>query len=148
MKLSDISTYQAAVYQSRAHRVVRNRIGSLLKKHGLTMTQWSVLGYVHDAGEQGIRISDLARKIDTSLAFVTNSVNTLESKGMVYRLGHAQDNRAKLVRVSQEFAPKIEQIERYMRDELCGWIINRIGQDALQTYLDVLKSIATAEETI
>lgn len=122
MSKSELTTYQTIVLQSRAHRAIKTYLTHLLKTHGITMMQWSIIGLVADAGDEGIRISDLAQLLDTSLAFITTSVNVLEAKGFVNRTGHNLDNRAKLVRISKEFAPKVSAIEadleRSQQDEL------------------------------
>lgn len=142
MDFSQLPTYQVTVFQSRAHRAIRLRIEDSLRHHNLTMMQWSILGFVHEAGTAGIRISDLAKKIDTSLAFITNSINTLEAKGMVRRVGYEADNRAKLVHVTPDFKDKIAVIEEELRDHINNWFYKNIKAKDLATYLKVLRQIA------
>ncbi|HWZ65995.1 MAG TPA: MarR family transcriptional regulator [Patescibacteria group bacterium] len=145
MDFSQLPTYQVTVYQSRAHRAIRTRIENLLRQYNLTMMQWSILGYVHEAGAAGIRISDLAHKIDTSLAFITNSINTLEAKGVVGRSGYAADNRAKLVRVSEDYKDKIVEIETVLHAAVNDWFYKNIEDKDLTVYLKVLQQIAERE---
>lgn len=142
MDFSQLPTYQVTVYQSRAHRAIRMRIENSLRQYNLTMMQWSILGYVHEAGEVGIRISDIARKLDTSLAFITNSVNTLEAKGVVHRVGYEADNRAKLVRVTADYKPKVKAIESDLHTSVNEWFYKNIKKEDLATYLSVLTQIA------
>lgn len=142
MDFTQLPTYQVTVFQSRAHRAIRLRIEDSLRKHNLTMMQWSILGFVHEAGEAGIRISDLAKKIDTSLAFITNSINTLEAKGMVRRVGYEADNRAKLVHVTSEFKGKMSTIENELREHINEWFYKNIKTKDLAVYLKVLRQIA------
>jgi DNA-binding MarR family transcriptional regulator len=146
MDLSELSTYQALVYQSKANRSIKTQFEKTLKHHNLTMMQWSVLGFVKEAGKTGIRISDLAQKIDTSLAFITNSVNTLEAKGMVQRLDHSTDNRAKLICIAPNYRRKIDSIEAELRTALGAWVESRASVDELVMYIKVLKNFAQAEQ--
>lgn len=142
MNLSKLTTYQAGVTQARAHRALSAKIGDYLRAHNLTTMQWSVLGFVYDAGKDGVRISDLAKELDTSLAFITNTVNTLEAKRMVVRSEHGSDNRAKLVHVTPEYAPKVASIEKELHRRFRKWLMDMVPSPDLGTYLKVLEQIA------
>ncbi len=142
MNKTDLTTYQAVVLQSRAHRAIKVHLSQLLKVHNITMMQWSILGLVADANEQGMRISDLAHALDTSLAFVTTSVNVLEAKGFVKRSGHAHDNRAKLVHLSKEFAPKVAAIETDLTAKQQADLYKDLSADDVTTYFNVLRYFA------
>ena len=136
--ISKVSTYQAGVYQSKAYRAFKDMKNSILKKHGLTMAQWSVLGFVYDAGRKGIRISDLAAKLDTTQAFITNTVNNLENKGMVKRIDHTTDGRTKLVVLEAKQKKVVSKIEVDIRAELRSKLYSKINRDELETYINVL----------
>lgn len=142
MNNSDLTTYQAVVLQSRAHRAIKTHLTEMLKDYGITMMQWSILGLVADAGEQGVRISDLAHALDTSLAFITTSVNVLEAKGFVNRVGHSQDNRAKLVHLSESFAPKIATIEADLGVKQQDFLYSNIDTKDIAAYFRVLRQFA------
>jgi DNA-binding MarR family transcriptional regulator len=142
MNNSELTTYQAVVLQSRAHRAIKVHLTQLLKSNGMTMMQWSIIGLVADSGKGGMRISDLAHALDTSLAFITTSVNVLEAKGLVYRVGHASDNRAKLVRLSEAFAPKIASIEAELKEKQGYQLYAGITERDLNTHFKVLQRIA------
>lgn len=146
MELPNITTYQALVYQSRAQRVIKSLIQQELKKYNLTMMQWSVLGFIYEAGKQGVRISDLARALDTSLAFITNSVNVLEAKGMVYRVGHETDSRSKLVCIDAKYRRKFDGIEKELGDKLWTWLKEHIDTQELAVHLKVVRDIASYAE--
>lgn len=143
MNKSSLTSYQAVVIQSRAHRAIKENLTQLLREHGITMMQWSIVGLISDAGKEGVRISDLAQKLDTSLAFITTSVNVLEAKGLVHRAGHASDNRAKLVRLSPEFAERVPVIEAQLSKKQLSQIYRAISPADLATYFSVLTVLAT-----
>ncbi|HSW81175.1 MAG TPA: MarR family transcriptional regulator [Candidatus Saccharimonas sp.] len=142
MNTTELTTYQTIVLQSRAHRAIKSYLTQSLKKHGLTMMQWSIIGLVADAGDDGVRISDLAKTLDTSLAFITTSVNVLEAKSFVSRAGHSLDNRAKLVRLTKEFAPKVKKIEQDLEQYQQGELYGAIAPKDLVGYLKVLRQLA------
>src|SRR5687768_5965778 len=124
--LSDLTTYQSGVVQSAAHRNLRKFTDDCLKDHGLTTMQWFIVGTVYDAGDKGVRITELSRTIDTTLGFLTNSINLLESRGILERLDHASDSRSKMVVVSRSFRPKCQQIESDLRTKMRRSIYSKI----------------------
>ena len=105
--------------------------------------QWFAVGMIYDAGEQGIRLSDLTRKLSTTLPYVTNMVALLESKGMVRKVAHAGDSRIKLVSVAPKYKRTVESIERGLRDHMRTnlYAVDGITREELQTYISVLYKI-------
>lgn len=142
MDLTEITTYQGLVYHSRANRSFKTFVQKILREHDVTMMQWSILGFIKDAGKAGIRISDLAKKVDSSLAFITNSVNALEKKKMVYRVGHETDNRAKLVCLQPGYRKKLDALEDKLRLQLREWFAQYVNRKELETHVKVLRDIA------
>lgn len=142
-QIQSITSYQSAVIQSRAHRVIKDTLAQALRSHGVTMMQWSVIGLVADAGKNGVRISDLARSLNTSLAFVTTSVNVLEGKSIVFREGHSKDNRAKLVRLNPNFASKVAAIEADVLKYQQATLYSHLNPHDLLVYFKVLQQVAS-----
>jgi len=79
---------------ARDHRDLREKIKETIKPYGISVSQWTVLGMI--AENPNIRISDMAKKGDTSMAFVTTICNLLEYKGLVKR-GKGFDQRSKSI---------------------------------------------------
>jgi DNA-binding MarR family transcriptional regulator len=146
MKLTDTTTYHNTLTQARAHRTLKTKLSSFLRPHNLTMMQWAIVGSLHKAGETGMRVSDLATQLDTSLAFVTTTLNVLEAKGVVERAHHALDNRAKVVHLTSDFIPKVEPIEKEVATKMREWLVPAVGREQLETYIDVIHKIANAEQ--
>lgn len=142
MKLADTTTYQNTLTQARAHRAIKTKLSYFLRPHNLTMMQWAITGSLYQAGEAGLRVSDLAKQLDTSLAFVTTTLNVLEAKRIVHRDHHTQDNRAKVVRLTKEFAQKVPDIEKDVADKLRDWMVPSVGLDKVETYVEVINKIA------
>lgn len=144
MDVKDLTTYRAAVMQSRAHRALKTKMSFFLREHGITMMQWSIIGLVHDSGKEGMRISDIAEELNTSMAFITTTVNMLEAKSVVEKTVHERDSRAKIVRLQKDFQPKVEAIETDLAAKMSEWIYRYMSREELQAYIKVLNLIANA----
>lgn len=143
LALADIKTYQAGVIQSTAFRVMNKVTATLLKDYNLSTMQWFIVGTVYDAGERGISITDLSRKLDTGISFLTNSINVLELKKMVVRREHSTDNRVRLVHIHPSFKSKCVQIETELRQKMRETLYDHITRDELNTYIKVLHRLAS-----
>lgn len=141
--ISQIATYQSGIAQASAHRIINRVVSDYLLKHGLTAMQWFAIGTIYDAGSEGIRLSDLSRKLSTTLPFVTNLVSLLESKGMVRKVAHAGDSRIKLVSVTPKYRRTVDTIERELREHMRTTLYadDGISRDELQAYITVLYKI-------
>ena len=142
INLGTITTYESGVVQSAAYRVLNKHVTEILKKHEVTMMQWFVLGTIYSAGTGGIRLTDLAKKVDTGLPFLTNLVNLLEQKGMVYRVSNTEDSRSKFVVVTADFSRKCRIIENDLRHGLRDQLYQHIKPEDLRVYIKVLYQIA------
>jgi DNA-binding MarR family transcriptional regulator len=141
--ISQIATYQSGIAQASAHRAINRLVSDYLLMHGLTAMQWFALGTIYDAGDQGIRLSDLTRKLSTTLPYITNMVALLESKGMVRKVAHAGDSRIKLVSVTPNYKKTVDSIERGLRDHMRVNLYQNdgISREELQSYISVLYKI-------
>ena len=142
--LSQITTYQSGVVQASAHRIINRVVSDFLLAHGLTSMQWFIIGHIYDAGDAGLRISDLMRKVQTTLPYITNTVALLESKQMVRKISHARDSRIKLVSIEPSYRNTVEEIESSLREHLRDTLYREdgISRDELNTYISVLYKIA------
>jgi DNA-binding MarR family transcriptional regulator len=145
--ISQITTYQSGIAQASAHRVVNRIVSDFLLRFDLTAMQWFTIGAVHDAGKNGIRLSDLTRRLDTTLPYVTNIINLLESKSMVNKITHAGDSRIKLVSIAPEYISTVQEIEIELREHLRKVLYrdDHISREELQAYISVLYKIARSQ---
>lgn len=145
--ISQITTYQSGIAQASAHRVVNRVVSDFLLRYDMTAMQWFTIGAVHDAGKNGIRLSDLTRRLETTLPYVTNIINLLESKSMVNKITHSGDSRIKLVSIAPEFVSTVQEIELELREHLRNVLYSedQISREELQTYISVLYKIARSQ---
>lgn len=141
--LSQITTYQSGIAQASAHRLINRVVTDFLLAYGLSPMQWFAIGMIYDSSPAGIRLSDLAKTLDTTLPYITNTITLLESKGIVKKLTHTGDSRIKLVSIVSDKETMIEEIEaglrERLRDELYGE--DNISREELAIYIQVLYKI-------
>jgi len=136
--LSGITTYQAGIMQSSVNRTLQKVSDAALRPYGISKMQWMVIGVILDAGPSGARITDMAKTLDTTLPYLTNSINYLESKAIVQRLDNQKDSRSKLVRINPAFVPTCTEIEAILRQALRDSIYNYVDPQDFRTYMKVL----------
>ena len=140
--LSKITTYQSGVIQSAAFRNLKKHTDECLQEHSLTTMQWFIIGTILDADDDGIRITDLARQVGTTLGFLTNAINLLQSRGILMRVSHEDDSRAKLVYVSPAYRKTCQKIEEDLRNKLRTTLYAKVTPEELRTYVKVLYQFA------
>lgn len=143
--LAEISTYQSGVIQSNAQRAMKNFTDACLSVHDITTMQWFILGTLLDAGPKGLRVTDLAKSVMTTVGYLTNTLNLLEAKGMVVRTADEIDSRTKMVSVAKSFVPKCEIVEKDLRQKMRESIYATITPQELTTYIKVLYKLSALE---
>ncbi len=142
--ISQITTYQSGIVQSSAHRVLNRVTSDYLLRYGLSSMQWFMIGSIYDAGTSGVRLSDLMRRMNTTLPYITNTISLLESKRIVNKITHSGDSRIKLVSIAPSYISTIGEIEDGLRDHLRAALYKdgHITRDELSAYITVLYKLA------
>lgn len=141
--LSKITTYQAGAIQAYINRKFQKVSDDALQPFGITKMQWMIIGFVMDAGPNGTRLSDLAGRLGTTLGYLTNSVNLLESRGMLSRIDNYKDTRSKMIVVNSSYINTCQQIEDTLRKSLRRIIYDKIDPDEFKVYLKVMQKLTT-----
>ena len=146
--ISQITTYESGVMQSTAHRVLTRIQSDFLSQYELTSTQWFVIGYLYNAGPDGARLNDLMNILDTTMPFITNTVNFLESKNILSKSSSTDDSRVKIARLNPSYESTVQEIEQGLREELRLRLYreDKISREQLSTYIDVLYKITQANK--
>lgn len=141
--ISQISTYESGIVQSTAHRLTMKVKADYLAQYELTPMQWFVIGYVYEAGADGIQLNELRRIIDSTMPFITNTVNHLEAKGILHKVSKLDDSRVKIAKLNPTYTQMVENIETGLRAELKKELYQKdhISRDELSTYISVLYKI-------
>ncbi len=142
--MSKITTYQAGVAQAAAHRSLQKYCDDVLAPYGITKMHWLMIGTIMDGGSKGVRISDLAVELGTTMGFLSNNLKVLEKQGIIKRVESGTDNRSRLVKVTAQFAAKCPKIEKALREGLRNTIYAEVNPDDFRTYIKVLYQLKAA----
>ena len=148
MDLSKITTYQAGVIQASANRKLQKMTDAILLQYGLTKMQWFIIGTVLDAGSKGIRLSELSERLGTTMSYLTNTVNILESRGILDRKSHEEDTRSKIITVNVGYVSKCSEIEKTLRDGMRRSIYSQIDPIEFKTYIKVMDDLASIDPDV
>lgn len=107
-----------------------------IKKHGITLTQFSVLESLYNKGE--LRIQDLIDKMLTTSGNMTVVIKNMIRDGLITRKSCPNDKRASLISLTPEGKEFIEQIlpEHYER---VGQIFSILTEEERKTLATILK---------
>lgn len=100
--------YRTILDQQLNARKTNLALRATLKPYGLTPMQWVILSALRDRGT--CSVTAIARDLNTSLAFVTVSVNLLVSRGLVSKVPSAKDSRAVVLACTAEAGELLERI--------------------------------------
>lgn len=140
---TSFTTYTAGVMQASVNRYLQKCCDTLLKPYGITKAQWLLIGTIFSYGDAGVRVSKLSIELDTTLAYLTNTINLLESRKILLRTAVGSDNRAKLITVHPLFKDKCQEIELMLRDGLRKLVYKQVSRDEFGIYMKVLNQLAT-----
>ncbi len=136
-ELASTTTYQSGVAQASAFRIVKKHTAYALRDYNLSCMQWFTIG------TKGVRISDLAAQLDTTLAYMTTTITLLESRGILNKKAHKFDARTKIVSVEPSYVKTCKEIETVLRKRLREVLYQNINHDELATYVKVLYKISS-----
>ncbi|MFV2179673.1 MarR family winged helix-turn-helix transcriptional regulator [Actinomadura sp. LOL_016] len=112
--------YEAALTLMTAARRLTAEIGKVLKEHGLTMPQWSVLTILHLAPAEQIPLGRIAQALEVHGTTITNAIDRLVDIGLVERAVDPADRRSVHAVITPEGADRAEAIMRRLADRQFG----------------------------
>ncbi len=140
------ASYTSGFLFTKAHKAVRARIYTLLDTYDLTPSDWSILGIAANAPE-GTRLATVAKQMDVKAPLVTMLADGLIEKGLITRVPHHTDGRAKLLVVTLKGKKIAAEIEQKLNTEIKQLMkgVNASEAAAFQKTLETI--IANAEST-
>jgi DNA-binding MarR family transcriptional regulator len=93
------------------------------------------------AGEDGLRVSELAAAFGVTASGVTQMVTSLERDGLVGRSMDAEDRRAVRVHLTKSGARIIDSIMDYYGSVFSG-LVEHLGQERAKELCDLLADVA------
>lgn len=118
--------------------IVRSYLASLL---GLTSPQYNIIMVLANGNEKGLGVSEVARRLHVSTAFITAEGINLESGGLIEKLRNPYDGRGVLLHLTQLGWEQVTQIapeRQKINDHLFGSLSARDFQALSETLASLL----------
>lgn len=90
------SAYRSGQLFTKAHTVVRGQIVQVLSLYGLNLSDWFILEET-TRSQEGVRLARVASSLNVKAPLVTMQANELIKQGLIQRVAHHTDGRAKLL---------------------------------------------------
>src|SRR5580765_4088968 len=132
-------TYTSGLLFTQAHKAVRERVYTILEAHGLTPSYWAVLGITVRA-QDGVRLATVAKEMDVKAPLVTMLAGELITRGLIVRIPHHTDGRAKLLVATPKGRKLAEQVEADLSLAIAGLMFG-VTPDEAHSFQQTLETI-------
>lgn len=92
---------------------ISSEMRPLMAAYGLTGPQWANLQVLAQAGPEGLRLSEISKRLHVTEGNITGVIDRLEESGLVARVPHPEDRRVILARLTpagEELRRRVEPI--------------------------------------
>lgn len=113
-------------------------VTALLKKRGLSPTQYNVLRILRGAGEEGLPCREIAARMIKRVPDVTRLLDRMEAKGWVKRRRRKSDRRVVQVWITPAGLQLVRSLDEPVRG-LHRRRLGRMGEKRLRTLLELLE---------
>lgn len=117
----------------------------LVRAQGLSFNQFEVLVWLRRAGEDGLRMSDLASRVVLSPSGVTRAVDQLERRGLVERCVFEGDKRGQLATITAEGRTLLRQATQAHLPGLRQHFLNHLSRTELENLAAALEAVLNGE---
>ena len=138
-------THTSGLLFTKAHRLVRARTYRVLESFQLNPSYWAILGASVNAPE-GIRLASVARMMDVKPPLVTMLSTDLIKQGLIIRVPHHTDKRAKLLVATPKGKKLATQIESQLATEI-GSLMNGVSATDVAIFQATLEAIIANAQT-
>ncbi len=84
----------------RAQQILQARVEDVMKPFDLSFARYEVLMLLHFSSRGSMPVKKAAQRLQVHPTSITNSVDRLETAGLVRRLPHPTDGRATLIEIT------------------------------------------------
>ncbi|HWT55444.1 MAG TPA: MarR family transcriptional regulator [Candidatus Microsaccharimonas sp.] len=134
-----IPSYQSGLLFTKAHRLVRERVYTVLELYQLTPTLWSLLSMVLREPD-GIRSATVAKELGVKPPMVTMMADSLIELELIQRVPHHTDGRVKLLAVTAKGKKIAKEVENKLNGEI-GYLMKGLSPQDIATFQHVLVTI-------
>ncbi len=140
--LEGVSIYQMYLLHSKADRVLRSAVSGQLDGFELSLAEWLLLSVVSEGPDQGLSLSEIARRLDVSQPQVTALMAAISGRKLVKQRTQRHDRRSRHVSLSVRGQRLLEQAE-YAVMEKMPELMRGISRKQLAAYLETIRHIQT-----
>ena len=128
---------EASVSLARTAALIEYAAAEVLRRHGLTPTQYNVLRILRGAEPDGLGRNEVRCRLVFKVSDATRLLDRLEEMGLVGRTRGGDDRRVVVARITRKgldlLSPLDGEIERFHREKL-----GHMGERKLRTLLSLL----------
>ncbi|GAC1499610.1 MAG: hypothetical protein NVS1B10_02520 [Candidatus Saccharimonadales bacterium] len=135
----NLPTYITSNAQTKAYRLLKEHVYSVLDEYDLTPSHWSMLGIIAEARD-GVRQVEVAHTMHVKPPFVTAIGHQLQGRGLITRVANQFDARAKLIALTPEGKKFMKTVEAALSSHL-NVLLAGLTDAELTTYHKVLTTI-------
>lgn len=117
----------------------------LVRAQGLSFNQFEVLVWVRRAGEEGLRMSDLASRVILSPSGVTRAVDQLERMGLMERCVFQGDKRGQLAKITPEGKAFLRKATKAHLEGLRKHFLNHLSPTDLEYLASAMEAVLDGE---
>jgi DNA-binding MarR family transcriptional regulator len=117
----------------------------LVRAQGLSLNQFEVLSWLRRAGEQGLRMSELASRVVLSPSGVTRVVAQLERNGLVERCVFEGDKRGYLATLTAEGRDRLRKATAVHVRGLQEHFLKHMSRTELEHLATALQAVLDGE---
>lgn len=139
----DPLSVQTLIWLFRAFNGVANAQAEELRPTGLSPSAFNVLMALHNTDDRMLEPCQLAARLLISRPSVTGLLDTLQNKGLIERLPHADDRRRVLVRLTDEGLALLESHFETHYDEVNAAFAD-LSADERATLVSLLRRVRGA----
>lgn len=119
------------------NQAFRQRIAPL----GITPDQFSILRWLHESPPAGLTQTEITARMASDPATITATVARMEKAGLLRRVRHESDGRAKRVQILPRGLEIFEQAQS-VAQSLQGAVLNALSPDETERFLALLETVA------
>lgn len=135
----NLPTYIAGTVQTKAYRVLRERVYNILTQYDLSPSYWSMLGVIAQA-RNGIRQVEIAHTMHVKAPLVTIMAHKLQEHGYIHSVQNQFDARAKLLALTPSGKKFVKTVEAALHKQL-EVLLSGLTEKDLVIYHKVLTTI-------
>jgi DNA-binding MarR family transcriptional regulator len=128
---------EASVSLARTAALMEYAAAEVLRRYGLTPTQYNVLRILRGAEPDGLGRNEVRDRLVFKVSDATRLLDRLEEMGLVARTRGGEDRRVVVARITRKgldlLAPLDGEIEQFHRQKL-----GHMGERKLRTFLNLL----------